>query len=70
VKVGLGAKVNTFLAKFIPSLSDRMSAMQLDRQQYAEPPRAPEGTLRQPSNEGRVRGSGGREKPKTAQHHA
>jgi short-subunit dehydrogenase len=65
-KVGLMSKVNTFTAKVAPSLGDKMSAKQADRQQYDEPARYPEGTLEESSelagSAGRVRGSGGTEK--------
>jgi hypothetical protein len=36
-----------------------MGVKQMDRQQYAEPPRNPEGTLFVPGESGQVRGSGG-----------
>jgi short-subunit dehydrogenase len=65
-KVGLMSKVNTATAKFTPKLGDKISAKQVNRQQYGEPPRSPEGALDQPSEmadgAGSVRGSGGREK--------
>ena len=38
---------------------DKMAAKQMDRQQYAEPPRNPEGTLFTPGESGQIRGSGG-----------
>jgi short-subunit dehydrogenase len=62
-KVGLMSKVNTATAKFMPKLGDKISAKQVNRQQYDEPSRNPEGTLEQSSEmadgAGRVRGSGG-----------
>jgi len=62
-KVGLMSKVNTATAKVAPKLGDKVSAKQANRQQYAEPPRHPEGTLEEPGElaggAGRVRGSGG-----------
>jgi hypothetical protein len=62
-KVGLMSKVNTATAKLMPKLGDKISAMQVDRQQYDELPRRPEGTLEQPgemaNGAGHVRGSGG-----------
>jgi short-subunit dehydrogenase len=65
-KVGLMSKVNTATAKIAPGLGDKIFAKQVDRQQYDEPPRNPEGTLEEPSEmadgAGRVRGSGGIEK--------
>jgi len=63
VKVGAMAVLDTMLGKFAPSLADRMSAKQVDRQHYDEPPREPEGTLRNPGRSGRVKGTGGVEGP-------
>ncbi|HEY0558605.1 MAG TPA: SDR family oxidoreductase [Thermoanaerobaculia bacterium] len=66
VKVGGGAVLNTTLGKIAPSLGDKASAMQVDRQQYHEPPRNPEGTLFQAGEKagdsGNTHGSGGVEK--------
>jgi short-subunit dehydrogenase len=45
VKVGAMARINTFVAKMLPSLSDKMMAKQADQQHYDEPPREPDGTL-------------------------
>jgi short-subunit dehydrogenase len=59
VKVGGGAVLNTSLGKIAPSLGDKASAMQADRQQYHEPPRNPEGTLYQAGESGQTHGSGG-----------
>ncbi|HKO49635.1 MAG TPA: SDR family oxidoreductase [Polyangiaceae bacterium] len=59
VKVGAMATLNTAMAKFMPALGDRMSAKQVDRQQYEEPPRDPDGTLYVPGQSGRTHGSGG-----------
>ena len=59
IKVSGMAKMNTFMAKFAPPLADKMGVRQMDRQQYAEPPRNPEGTLFTPGESGQVRGSGG-----------
>lgn len=54
------------VAKFAPGLADKMSAKQADRQQYAERPRNPDGTLHSPSQansvSGQVHAPGGREK--------
>ena len=65
-KVGLMSKVNTATAKIAPTLGDKMAAKQLNRQQYDEPPRNPEGTLEDAgettAGSARVRGSGGIEK--------
>lgn len=64
-KVGVMAKVNTLVAKLIPSMGDKMAAKQVDRQQYDEPPRNPDGALYQPSEATRVagqtHGTGGRQ---------
>ena len=59
-KVGMMARVNTAMAKAVPSLADKVAARQADRQQYAEPPRDPVGTLYTPGESGRTNGSGGR----------
>jgi short-subunit dehydrogenase len=56
VKVGAMAVMNTALAKVMPSLSDRMSAKQVSRQQRDEAPRRPEGTLYEAGNSGRTHG--------------
>lgn len=55
-KVGAMATLNTAAAKLFPSLGDKMSAKQAERQQYDEPPRDPEGTLYKPGETGRKRG--------------
>jgi len=62
IKVGMMAKVDTFIAKNLPALGDKMGAKQVNRQQYDEAPRNPEGTLEHAGEEGRVAGSGGKEK--------
>lgn len=56
VKVGLMAVVNTSAAKFVPSLGDRMAALQAGRQQEDAPPRNPEGTLYKAGHAGRIYG--------------
>ncbi|MFO1399165.1 MAG: SDR family oxidoreductase [Burkholderiales bacterium] len=61
VKVGMMAKINTMTAKLMPSIADKMSALQADRQHYEEPPRNPEGALYQAGGMGMVHGTGGRE---------
>jgi len=62
-KVGAMSVVNTAMAKFLPSLGDRMAAKQVDRQHYDEPPRHPEGALHVPSEAtgvvGQTHGTGG-----------
>ena len=64
-KVGAMAVVNTAMAKLLPGLGDKVAAKQVDRQHYDEPPRHPEGALRQPSEEtgvaGQRHGTGGRQ---------
>jgi short-subunit dehydrogenase len=57
VKVGLMAKLNTAMHKFIPALAERMEAKQATRQQRDEPPRDPEGALYRPGKDGRVYGT-------------
>ena len=65
-KVGGMSKVNTMTAKVAPRMGDKMAAKYVERQQYDEEPRHPEGTLDRPGelvgSAGRIRGSGGREK--------
>ena len=65
VKVGMMAKVNTFVAKTVPALGDKMAGKQVDRQQYDERPRNPDGALHEPSETtgvvGQTHGTGGRE---------
>jgi short-subunit dehydrogenase len=56
VKVGAGSVINTTVAKVAPSLGDRLSAKQVSRQQYEEPPRDPEGTLDRAGESGQKRG--------------
>jgi NAD(P)-dependent dehydrogenase (short-subunit alcohol dehydrogenase family) len=59
-KVGALSKVNTFVAKVAPGLGDKIAAKQVDRQQYDERPRDPDGSLYKPSETGgQVHGSGG-----------
>jgi short-subunit dehydrogenase len=64
-RVGFMAKVNTTMATLAPGLADRMTSKQVNRMQYAEPPRRPEGALHQSSEAagvaGRTHGTGGRE---------
>jgi len=65
-RVGFMAKVNTTMAALAPGLADRMASKQVDKMQYDERPRHPEGALNQPSEAtgvvGRTHGTGGREK--------
>ena len=57
VKVGFRAVVDTLMANLGGRLGDKISAQLADRQQYAEPPRDPEGTLEKPGESGMIRGS-------------
>jgi len=65
-KVGLMSKVNTAVSNLMPGMADKMSAKQVNRQQYDESPRNPDGALYQPSEQigvvARSSGTGGREK--------
>jgi short-subunit dehydrogenase len=61
VTVGSMAKLNTTVAKLMPAVGDRLAAAQADRQQYAEPPRNPEGALFRPSGGGATHGQHGPE---------
>jgi short-subunit dehydrogenase len=65
-KVGMMSKVNTAVSNLLPGVADKMSAKQVNRQQYDERPRNPDGALYQPSEKtgvvARSRGTGGREK--------
>lgn len=56
IRVGTLSRLNTFTANVAPSLGDRMSAMQADRQQRDEPARDPQGALFRPSESGHTHG--------------
>ena len=56
LRVGAMASFNTTITKVAPFIADRMSAMQVDRQQRDESPRHPQGTLHQPGPAGRIHG--------------
>ena len=58
VKVGAMARMNTLVAKIMPSIADRMSKMQMGRQQRNEVPHAAEGTLYRGGEDGRIHGRG------------
>ncbi len=58
IKVGAMAKLNTTISKVAPSLGDKMSAKQVDRQQRHEPPRDPDGALYKAGESGRIEGEG------------
>jgi short-subunit dehydrogenase len=55
-KVGMMAKVNTFVAKNLPGVADRMSAKQAEKLHRDEPARDREGTLYQGGESGRTHG--------------
>lgn len=58
IKVGAMSKMNTLTSKLMPSVGDRMSAMQVDRQQRDEPAtRDREGALYRASEDGRTHGT-------------
>lgn len=59
IKVGMMSKVNTTMQNLMPTLAEKMSAKQANRQQYAEAPRNPDGTLYAASGDGHIHGSGG-----------
>ncbi len=59
VKVGATAVLNTMTAKLAPSLGDKMTAKQADRQQFEQPPVNPEGALYKAGGTGHVHGPGG-----------
>jgi short-subunit dehydrogenase len=56
IRVGGMSKLNTFVAKNLPGMADRMTAKQVDDLHRDEPPRHPEGTLHVPGEDGRVHG--------------
>jgi len=57
VKVGAMSKFNTFVSKFAPSVGDKMSAKQADRQHYDTPPRNPDGALYKAGETGQTHGT-------------
>lgn len=60
IKVGMMSTFNTNMQNLMPSLAEKMSAKQVDRQQYDEAPRNPDGALYRASGGGNIHGSGGR----------
>jgi short-subunit dehydrogenase len=64
-RVGMMSTINTAVSKTMPGVADKLAARRVDQQQYNEPPRNPQGILRQPSEAiavvGQTRGGGGRE---------
>lgn len=59
IKVGMMSKINTTMQNLMPTLAEKMSAKQVNRQQYAEAPRNPDGALYRASGGGHIHGSGG-----------
>ena len=57
VRVGMMSKVNTFVAKNLPSIGERMAAKQVENLQRDEPPRDPQGTLYIPGESGEIHGN-------------
>jgi short-subunit dehydrogenase len=64
-QVGGGAKMNVAMSRLLPGMADKMAAKYVDRQQYEEPPRNPEGILFVPSEAtglvAQTHGTGGHE---------
>jgi NADP-dependent 3-hydroxy acid dehydrogenase YdfG len=58
VKVGLVATLDTAIEKVLPALADRVSVLQVPRQQRDEPARDPAGNLHRALADGRVHGRG------------
>ena len=56
IRVGSMSKINTFVAKNLPGIADRMTAKQIPELQRDEPPKHPEGTLHVPGESGRTHG--------------
>jgi hypothetical protein len=57
VKVGMMAKVNTFVSKNLPGIADRMAAKQVQNLQRDEPAEHAAGTLYTPGEDGRTHGN-------------
>jgi len=62
VKVGMMAHMNTATAKLAPGLMDKLAAKIGQKQQRAEAPNDPEGTLYKPGESGRTHGRGDQNK--------
>ena len=56
IRVGSMSKINTFVAKNLPGIADRMTAKQIPELQRDEPPKHPDGTLYTPGESGRTHG--------------
>lgn len=59
VRPGPTSVMNTIMAKFAPSVADKVAATYVEKQHYEEPPRDPAGALQKPSRTGRIHGTGG-----------
>lgn len=59
IKVGAMAKLNTTMHRIAPGLAEKIAAKYVNKQQYDEPPRNPEGALYHAGGTGQVYGSGG-----------
>ncbi|HLM52913.1 MAG TPA: SDR family oxidoreductase [Pseudoxanthomonas sp.] len=57
VTVGAMSKMDTFVSKLWPSLADRISAKQAERQQRSTPPQDADGNLYRSGEGGRIHGS-------------
>jgi len=57
VKVGVMSKVNTFVAKNMPAMGERMAAKQVKNLQRDEPAHDREGILHMPSESGQIHGN-------------
>ena len=57
LRVGTMSKVNTFVAKNIPAIGDRMAAKQVENLHRDESPRDPEGTLYTRGESGEIHGA-------------
>ena len=58
MKVGVLASLDTAMNKLAPALADRLSVLQVPRQQTDEPPRDPDGCLYHSGGAGRIYGRG------------
>jgi short-subunit dehydrogenase len=68
-KVGLVAHLHVALARFAPAIAARAAKLQLNRQQYDEPPRDPDGALHKPGGQARIHGSGPAPRPRAFRSH-
>jgi short-subunit dehydrogenase len=55
-KVGMNAKINTFMSNIAPKMAERMAAKYVNKQQKNERPRNPDGTLYEAGEGGQIRG--------------